>query len=192
MSVFEGFKKKEPKEKKETTLKEEAIDFAKTFAIVAVIGLLIRAFVFNFADVEGNSMEPTLQHGDRLLVWQLFYRPSLFDIVILEHADGDLHVKRILGTPGDHVDYVDGQLFINGEYVEEDFVFDDISFNGFLFEELCQFENCEVIPDDYFLVLGDNRNVSGDSRLYGLIHASQIRGRNVLRIMPFSNFGTVE
>jgi len=180
------------KEKKKTTFKDEAIDFLKTFVIVAVVAFLVRTFVFNFADVEGNSMEPTLQHGDRLLVWQLFYQPSLFDVVIIEHDGGELHVKRILGTPGDRVDYINGEMVINGEVINEEYVFDTLSLNGFVLEQICQFDDCDVIPEDYFLVLGDNRNGSGDSRVYGLIHREQILGRNILRISPLSNFGSFD
>jgi len=183
------FKKKVKVEEQNLTMKEEVIDFAKTFAKFAAVALIVRSFVFNVAQVEGRSMQPTLSEGDRVIVWQLFYTPNLFDVVVLEHTDGVYHVKRVLGTPGDHVDYVSGQLFINGNLIEEPYLYEDFSQTGFIFEQLCQFDDCHVIPENYFLVLGDNRNVSGDSRRYGLVHRSQIVGRSVLRISPFSKFG---
>jgi len=182
--------KKKEKEEKQETLKAEIFDFAKTFAKFATIAIIVRSFVFNVAEVEGRSMQPTLSDGDRVVVWQLFYTPRLFDVVVLEHSENVYHVKRVLGTPGDHVDYVNGNLMINGILVEESYLYEDISWTGFYFEQLCQFDDCHVIPENYFLVLGDNRNVSGDSRLYGLVHRSQIVGRSVLRIAPFSQLGT--
>lgn len=176
----------------ETTLAEDIFDMVKTVAKFAVAGLIIRTFIFNTAEVKGSSMRPTLSNGDRLIVWQLFYTPDLFDVVVLEYEDNVHHIKRILGTPGDHVDYVDGQLVINGILVDEPYLYEDFSSNGFVFEQLCQFEDCNVIPENYFLVLGDNRNNSGDSRRYGLIHRSQIVGRSILRIAPFSEFGRLD
>lgn len=177
---------------KKATLAEEIYDLAKTVAKYTAITLIVRAFVFNLAQVEGRSMQPTLNDGDRVIVWQLFYTPSLFDVVVLEHTDGAYHVKRILGTPGDRVDYVDGNLTINGILIDEPYLLEDQSINNFEFEQLCQFDGCEVIPENYFLVLGDNRNNSGDSRRYGLVNQSQIVGRSVLRIAPFSKFGTFD
>jgi len=179
-------------EEEKLTMKEEIFDFAKTLAKFSVAAFIIRAFVFNVAEVEGRSMQPTLSDGDRVIVWQLFYTPDLFDVVVLEYADGIYHVKRILGTPGDHVDYLDGQLVINGVVINEPYLYEEFSHSGFTFEQLCQFDACQVIPENYFLVLGDNRNNSGDSRRYGLVHRSQIVGRSVLRIAPFSEFGTFD
>ena len=180
-------------EKKEKlTVREEVFDFCKKFAKMAVVMLIIRTFVFNTTTVKGYSMQPTLNDGDWIVVWQLFYTPELFDVIVLEHTDGQMHVKRVLGTPGDRVDYIEGELFINGELIDEPYIYNEPSLRGFSLEGLCQFDDCDVIPEEYFLVLGDYRNHSGDSRNYGLVHRSQILGRGVLRMMPFSEFGTFD
>ncbi|MCL2560660.1 MAG: signal peptidase I, partial [Turicibacter sp.] len=105
---------------------------------------------------------------------------------------GVYHVKRVLGTPGDRVDYIDGELFINGDFIDEPYIYEGISTRGFNLEDICHVDECDVIPADYFLVLGDYRELSGDSRIYGLIHHSQILGRVVWRIRPFSEFGAFE
>ena len=172
--------------------KDEVISFLKGFAKASIVMFIIRIFVFNFTEVEGRSMQPTLNDGDRVIVWQLFYQPDLFDVVVLEHEEGVYHVKRILGTPGDRVDYINGELFINGESINEPYIYDGPSTRGFIFEQLCQFEGCDVIPDGYYLVLGDYREWSGDSRNYGLVRRSQIVGRGVWRVAPFSEFGTLD
>jgi len=171
---------------------DEVLSFAKGLAKATIIILIVRAFVFNPTEVEGRSMQPTLNDGDRIIVWQLFYQPDLFDVVVLEYGEGVYHVKRILGTPGDRVDYINGEMFINGNRIDEPYIYDEPSTRGFVFEELCQFEDCDVIPEGYFLVLGDYREWSGDSRNYGLVRQSQILGRGVWRIAPFSEFGTLD
>ena len=177
--------------KQKTTVKAEIISWAKTIIGTLVAVILINMFVFRTVEVQGRSMYPTLAHGERVIVWKLFYSPDFSDIIVLEHTDGNLHVKRILGTPGDRVDYVNGEMMINGEIIREPYIAPEASMNGFTLESLCQFDDCNVIPEGYFLVLGDNRNRSGDSREYGLVNETQIMGRAVLRFFPFNTFGTV-
>ena len=162
----------------------------KEIVKAAIFVIIIKAFVLNISIVQGDSMYPTLNDGDRIILWQLFYTPSLFDIVVLEHTDGSNHVKRVLGTPGDRVDYINGEMLINGEFIYESYIYGEPSVRGFILEQICHFDVCYVIPDGYFLVLGDYRNNSGDSRNYGLVHRSQIVGRGILRVAPLSGFGT--
>ena len=178
-------------EKKKPTVRQEVMSWIKTIGGTLIAVFLINMFVLRTVEVQGSSMYPTLEHGERIIVWQLFYSPSFSDIVVLEHTDGNLHVKRVLGTPGDRVDYINGEMIVNGEIVSEPYVAPELSTNGFTLESLCQFDDCSVIPAGYFLVLGDNRNRSGDSREYGLVHESQIMGRATLRFLPFSEFGIV-
>ena len=175
-------------EKKPTM--EEVFGIAKGFVKAFIVFLIIRAFVLNLTEVQGRSMQPTLNDGEHIVVWQLFYRPGLFDVIVLEYTEDVYHVKRILGTPGDRVDYIDGEMFINGELINEPYIYDGPSTRGFLLEQLCPY--CDVIPEGYFLVLGDYREWSGDSRNYGLVHRSQIVGRGIWRVAPFSNFGTFD
>ena len=177
------------------SIRREVFSWIKTIGGTLVAVILINMFVLRTVEVQGSSMYPTLAHGERIIVWQLFYLPDFSDIIVLEHTDGNLHVKRVLGTPSDHVDYVNGEMVINGELISEPYIAREASTNGFTFESLCQirngFDECNVIPEGYFLVLGDNRNRSGDSREYGLIHESQVMGRATLRFLPFSEFGIV-
>jgi len=195
MSVSSLREVHEEEGKKRTTVKEEIISWGKTIIGTLIAVFLITTFVFRTVEVQGSSMNPTLNHGERIIVWQLLYSPTFSDVVVLEHTDGNLHVKRIIGTPGDHVDYIDGQMIINGEIISEPYLAEQFSTNDFIFENLCGIRNyndeCDVIPNGYFLVLGDNRNRSGDSREYGLIHESQIMGRVTLRFLPFNVFGMI-
>ena len=182
-------------QKQRPSIRREFLSWIKTIGGTLVAVFLINMFVLRTVEVQGSSMYPTLVHGERIIVWQLFYLPDFSDIIVLEHTDGNLHVKRILGVPGDRVDYVNGEMVINGEVLSEPYIAPEMSTNGFTFENLCHirngFDECSVIPEGYFLVLGDNRNRSGDSREYGLIHESQVMGRATLRFLPFSEFGIV-
>jgi len=174
-------------------IKEEIISWVKTIVGTLVFVFVCINFIFRPVEVQGMSMNPTLADGQRIIVWQLFYTPSPSDIIVLEHTDGYLHVKRIIGVPGDHIDYIDSQMIINNELVNEPYIMQEPSRNSFYFEDVCQIRNsdtdCDYIPEGYFLVLGDNRNRSGDSREYGLVHESQIMGRAILRFFPFTNVG---
>lgn len=182
--------------RKRPTVKEEIFSWVKTIGGTLIVVFLINRFVFRTVEVQGSSMYPSLVHGERIIVWQLLYSPNFSDIIVLEHTDGNLHVKRVLGVPGDRVDYINSEMVINGEVISEPYIAQEASMNGFSFETICQIRNnqtdCSVIPEGYFLVLGDNRNRSGDSREYGLIHESQVMGRATLRFLPFSEFGMVE
>lgn len=181
------------KEEKKPTVKQEILSWIKTIVGTLIIVVLIQRFIFMAVEVQGSSMAPTFSDGQRVIVWQLFYTPASFDVIVLEHTDGNHHIKRVIGTPGDRVDYIDGEMFVNAELIDEPYIMQEPSTNGFNLEMLCQlgayqFVDCSVIPEGYFLVLGDNRNRSGDSREYGLVHESQIKGRVVLRFWPLNEF----
>jgi len=188
--------RKQDERKKEFVIQREIFSWIKTIGGTLIIFYLLTRFVFRTVEVQGHSMNPTLNNGERIFVWQLFYSPDFLDVIVLEHTDGNLHVKRIIGIPGDRIDYINGEMIINGDLVYESYILPEPSLNGFTFERLCGIRNgdssCEAIPEGYFLVLGDNRNRSGDSREYGLVHESQIMGRVALRFFPFNDFGIVE
>lgn len=175
------------------TAKQEMLSWIKTIVGTFLVVLLIQQFVFMAVEVHGSSMAPTFSDRQRVIVWKIFYSPKPFDVIVLEHTDGNHHIKRVVGTPGDRVDYIDGELIVNDVVMNESYIMAEPSMNDFTLEEVCQlgssqFDDCSVIPEEYFLVLGDNRNRSGDSREYGLVHQSQVTGRVVLRFWPFNEF----
>lgn len=176
------------KEKEKPTAKQEILSWIRIISGTFLVVLLIRRFIFIAVEVQGASMAPTFSDGQRVIVWQLFYTPEPFDVIVLEHTDGKHHIKRVLGIPGDRVDYINGEMFVNDVLIDEPYIMQEPSTNGFTLEGLCQFDDCAVIPEGYFLVLGDNRNRSGDSREYGLVHESQIMGRVALRFWPLNEF----
>ena len=151
-----------------------------------MLALIINQFFFAMVQVEGESMLPTLQSKDRLVVTKLFYQPKAKDIVVIKsHALGKHIIKRVIAMPGDTIDIHQetGDVLINGEVINEPYIK----------EKLLNAGNAQkyplVVPENYVFVMGDNRNNSQDSRNLGLIAFEDIVGRASLRVMPFSQFG---
>jgi signal peptidase I len=190
---------------------ENWVKEARDWLIAVVFGFLLATVLYRNVltpvEVQGRSMYPTLHNGDEVLQWSLFYQPSLFDVVIIEYSEAVYHVKRIVGMPGQHVKFQGDQLYIDGlptlepyleataeavavsnmpwQLGEEKFTAD------FALEEICGWP-CRGLPEGDFLVLGDNRPVSQDSRQYGLVSSEQIRGRVNWVRWPLNRIGRVK
>ncbi|MPW26064.1 signal peptidase I [Alkalibaculum sp. M08DMB] len=167
--------------------KSEIREWLESAAIAVVLALLIKFFLFEFVMVDGNSMYPTLNHNDRLIVTKIQYyfgEPEFDDVVILNYNNNVEFVKRIIGRPGDTVEIRDSIVYLNNEPLEEDYI------NT---EPYLDFDQV-VVPRDTYFVLGDNRNNSRDSRYsdVGFVSEDKIIGKVLFRIFPFNNIGTIE
>ena len=159
-----------------------------SYVVVIIVALLIKEYVFSPIKVNGTSMYPTLKDGDIMILNEIgYYLNGLnrFDIVVVNNG-GEKIIKRVIGLPGEVVEYKDNILYINGEEIKEDFSH-EITHN-FTLSEI----NQTIIPDDYYFVVGDNRPNSKDSRMIGLIHKSQIRGKTSFIVYPFDKIGSVK
>lgn len=146
-------------------------------------------------------MEPTLHSGDRVMIFQL-ERVDRFNLVAFtppKHEDSQ-YVKRVVGMPGDTITYENDVLKINGEIISEDYVKDDDSniYWDFTLDDifkqtfgLDQQPLPRTIPDNMYLVLGDNRDNSQDSRTFGLISEEDIIGVVHFRYRPIEEFGII-
>ena len=160
--------------------------------IVLAITFLIITFVGQRTHVSGESMENTLDDGDQLIVDKLTYRfhdPERFDIIVFpfRYQDNTYYIKRIIGLPGETVQIADGEIYINGEVLEESYGREVMQDAGLAAEPI-------TLGDDEYFVLGDNRNYSSDSRdpSVALIHRKEIIGRAWLRIWPLDSFGILK
>lgn len=171
-----------------------------SYVVIILIVVLIRTFIATPVIVNGPSMEKTLYDGEMLILNKLSKRLGdidRFDIVVIDDdADDELIIKRIIGLPGDKVAYKDNKLYINDELVEDygygetqDFDIYDICMAGGGSKNSC---NYETIPDNYYLVLGDNRVVSYDSRYIGFINYEDIKGKVLIRLWPLNKIGSIE
>ncbi len=162
--------------------------------IIVVLGLsfLLVTFVAQRTDVNGTSMVPTLEDGDQLIADKITYRfrdPQRFDIVIFpyKYAKKTYFIKRVIGLPGERVRIDDqGNIYINGQVLDEHYGLEQMTYPGLASQEI-------TLGSDEYFVLGDNRNVSEDSRYpdVGNIRRSDIIGRAWLRIYPFGKFGSL-
>ncbi len=160
-------------------------EFLKDFIVyisIAVVVILTIKYVFSLEQVVGPSMEPNYKSGDLLFLNKISYRfkePRLFDVVVIANDDTKYMIKRIIGLPGDTIEYKDNKLYINGEVTKEYFNISGVT-KDFSLEQF----DYEVIPEGYYFVLGDNRENSKDSRVYGLISRKDIIGKVQFRIWP--------
>ena len=178
----------------------EVTEFLKdTAGYIIFLGVMIIIFTFiiAFQPVAGNSMAPTLEDGQITLVSKFAYfvnTPKRNEVVVLK-KNKKSYVKRIVGLPGESVKYLNGLLYINDKPFKETFLSSDVLTYNFLFEDICSLEECPdgVIPKNKYLVLGDNRPESIDSRdnTFGLVDKSEIKGRIFFKIFPFNNMGGV-
>ena len=159
----------------------------ETILPAILIALLINVFVGQATRVEGQSMEPSLHTDQRLVVEKLSYRfrgPQRFEIVVLKlPSQGDeLLIKRVIGLPGETIEIHDGQVYVNGESLQESFVQGD-TFPGR--------SESVIVPPLHVYVLGDNRNHSNDSRSFGPVPIENIVGRAWISYWPLEQVGLV-
>ena len=179
-------------EEKERGILREILSFLVYVAVVVGVTFLIIHFVGQRTYVSGSSMENTLSDGDNLIVDKITYRfsdPQRYDIIVFpfHYADHVYYIKRIIGLPGETVQIVDGDIYIDGEMLRESYGREVIKDSGLATEPI------ELGEDEYF-VLGDNRNDSTDSRdpSVGKIHRDEIIGRAWVRIWPLEKIGVLK
>jgi signal peptidase I len=162
-------------------LREEFVAWIRTLASAAVYAVLIVTFGFQVARVEGQSMAPTLEDQDRLIVNKLIYRlaaPRRGDIVMLYYPvnPDKSFVKRVIAEERDTVRIEDGQVFVNDVPMRDDYVPSEYRSHDDW--------GPEVIAEGYYFVMGDHRNNSSDSRHWGLVPKKYIIGKVQLRWWP--------
>lgn len=166
------------------------------YIAIIVIVILVRTYIVTPVIVRGDSMYNTLEDGEVLFLSKISYRLEdikRFDIVVVEDLDSDLIIKRVIGIPGDSIEYKEGILYINDKKVTEEYT--DFVMEDFNVDSICELTDLEcngIIPDNYYLVLGDNRKVSADSRVKGLIKEEQILGKAIFRIWPLNKISSVK
>ena len=179
-------------EEKERGALHKILSFLIDVAVVVGASVLIIHFVGQRTYVSGSSMENTLSDGDNLIVDKITYRfsdPQRFDIIVFpfRYEDRVYYIKRIIGLPGETVQITDGDIYIDGEILQESYGREVIKDSGLAAEPI-------VLGEDEYFVLGDNRNDSTDSRdpSVGVIHRDEIIGRAWFRIWPLDKFGVLK
>ncbi len=160
-------------------------DFLEVALYALVLVAVLFAFFVRIVEVDGDSMNDTLTHGDRLVLVKAFYTPQRGDIVVI-HRDNDAMplIKRVIALEGETVsiDSKTNQVYINGEILNEPYV---------NYPHVPGLESYVTVPDGHVFVMGDHRNNSSDSRTLGCFDVDDVIGKAVLRFYPFDQFGTV-
>lgn len=153
----------------------------KPYIIIAVVVILIRTFIITPGIVSGDSMETSLSNKELVLINKigLNFGIDRFDIVVVKY-EGSTIIKRVIGLPGETVEYKDDKLYINDVETIPPFDFEYTS--DFILNA----------KEGEYIVLGDNRNISKDSRYFGPVNVSDIVGKVRIRLFPFSKIGVVK
>ena len=180
--------------------KNELWEWIKALLIAFGIAVIIRYFLFTPIVVDGDSMMPTLVDGDRMIVNKIGYtigEPKRFDIVVFHAPEGKDYIKRVIGLPGDYIEYKDDQLYINGKPYDEPYLdqYKSELTEGTLTQDFTLQDvdpSLEVIPEGYVFVMGDNRRYSKDSRHIGIVSEEKIIGSTSIVFWPFDEIKIVK
>ena len=193
----------------------EIFSWVLSLGVALLVALFIISNIVSMTMVMEQSMEPTFSQGDRLIVNRIGYYftdPQRGDVIIFDKnpierglvrnmineindirnsfrfrltgaAEKNLLIKRVIAVGGDQVDLIEGQVHVNGERLDEPYLETMTYSRG---------ETSWSVPEGKLFVLGDNRENSLDSRVLGFIDTEQVKGKVVLRIFPFSDFGSID
>lgn len=163
-----------------------------TILLAVLLFFVMRTFVFRTASVTGSSMEPTLNHGDMVVLNRLSYRfvsPTVGDIVAFPYQGNpsEIYIKRVVGVPGDIVDLQGGQFLVNSYPLDDAFSHESVFAPGDVVFPI-------TVEYGRFFVLGDNRNGSKDSRFasVGNVPEHDMMGKVLVRMWPFGSVGRVD
>jgi len=175
-------------------------ELLKTLGFIAIFALflfLLRQYVFTPVIVKGDSMDPTLLDGERVIALKQT-EIERFDIITFIAPDdtGRNYIKRVIGLPGDQIVYQNDTLYINGTAYDEPYLeaYKATLDDGFPLTDdfdMSLFNETEV-PEGKLLVLGDNRRISKDSRQLGLIDETAVLGDVAFVFWPLADFGRLE
>ena len=180
-------------------MKKEIMEWIVAIAVALALIFAVKTFVGKPYTIKGDSMDPTLKDSERVMVNIIGYKiggVKKGNVIVFHANNTDDYVKRVIGIPGDSVEYKNDTLYVNGKKQQEPY----LNYN----EKRKQIEyitgtfktkdlpnanpKSNVIPKGKYLVLGDNREVSKDSRSFGLIDKDQIVGKVLFRFWPCNEF----
>ncbi|WP_046174240.1 signal peptidase I [Domibacillus indicus] len=175
--------------------RSEIISWIKSIVFAVVITQAARYFFFTGIVVHGESMAPTFEDSDKVIVTKTT-GIDRFDQIVFKAPDAEEnYIKRVIGLPGDSVEVKDDILYVNGKEVNEPYLEENRA--ALLPGEklmgdftLAEVTGHEQVPEGYLFVLGDNRLVSKDSRAFGLIRENSLIGEVQLRFYPFTHIQT--
>ncbi|WP_445505765.1 signal peptidase I [Niallia sp. 03091] len=183
-----------------TKKKNEVFEWGKAIIIAVLITVGVRSFIFAPIVVDGESMDPTLKNENRMIVSKIG-KPKRFDIIVFHATEDEDYVKRVIGLPGDKIEYKNDVLYINGKAYEEKYLDENkkaikeqfgkniLLTENFTLKELWGFER---VPKDTIFVMGDNRRDSKDSRRIGVIPLKKVVGSTNVVFWPIKDLQLIK
>jgi len=168
-----------------TTMWAWVRDLLETLVLALIIFLVVNTFTGRY-EVQSISMEPTLHEGQYLIVSKVAYwfsGPQRGDIIVLDppNARSEIpYIKRIIGLPGEKVEVRDGRVWINGIALNEPYISGPPTYT-----------DKRILETEEYLVLGDNRNNSSDSHIWGVLPRENIIGKSIFRYWPPEKWGLI-
>lgn len=179
--------------------KNELWEWIKALIIAVLLAALIRYFLFAPIVVDGLSMMPTLHDQDRMIVNKFSYKigePDRFDIVVFHAPENKDYIKRVIGLPGDTIEYRNDTLYVNGKAYDEPYleeyknqVIDGPLTDPFTLEEKI---GRETVPEGHIFVMGDNRRFSKDSRHIGAVPIEEVLGKTNFIYWPVEDIRFIQ
>ena len=171
------------------------VELLQTMGLSIVLSVGMRQFVAEARVIPTGSMEPTVQINDRLMIEKisyLFNSPERGDIIVFQapeealviagSATNDAYLKRVIGLPGETVEVIDGKVLINGKIIRESYIKSPPDYTW----------GPNVVPENQYLVLGDNRNGSLDGHVWGFLPDETIIGKAAVRFWPPNRIGGLD
>ena len=176
------------------------VEIVKTLVTAAILAFGIRTFVAEARYIPSESMQPTLEINDRLIVEKISYRfrnPQRGDVVVFRPTEElkkqgykEAFIKRVIGLPGDTVEVKNDKVLVNGKELPEQYIYVPEVIPGAQPRPQRPYGPTKV-PEDQYLVLGDNRNNSLDSRSWGFVPRENLIGRATVRFWPLQRLGSL-
>lgn len=178
------------REKKKSAVRE----YAEAAAIAVLLALFIRAFVVQAFKIPSGSMEPTLLIGDHILVNKFIYgvkipfirqtivpisKPQRNDVIVFiyPHDTSKDYIKRVIGVPGDRIEIIDRKIYINGKLYDDKHGFYTEGRNSSSRHTSKTHNRPVIVPENRLFVMGDNRDHSSDSRVWGFVPIRSVKGK---------------
>ncbi|WP_077615063.1 signal peptidase I [Caenibacillus caldisaponilyticus] len=174
-----------------TAVKKKSWGLLKPIAVAIILAAFVRYYLFAHIMVEGHSMMPTLKDRDHIIICKICYKlaqPKRFDIVVFHATEQADYIKRVIGLPGDTIEYKNDVLYVNGKPVDEPYL---EAFKAKT-EGLLTYNFKAKVPKGTVFVLGDNRRNSRDSRYIGAIPEDELIGKAVLLFWPLRDFKLID
>jgi signal peptidase I len=164
------------------------VEFFELVFIGTAVALIVFIFIAQLSRVDGDSMLPTLESDERVIVEKLTYKfrqPERGDIIVAQNPENKqvLVIKRIIGLPGERIQISGGKVIIDGVEISESYLGSDVMTNG---KQMIKNDEEFYIPLDKYVVMGDNRTRSTDSRDWGTLSKDLILGKGFIIYWPFN------